>query len=54
MPIIAACPQAQAPTGEFLFHEVLAEDDLEDMGNRIIIEEPSSSVPISDSTHSVA
>jgi hypothetical protein len=54
MPIIAARPQALAPTGEILFHEFLTEDDLGDIGNRIIIEEPASSVPILDSTHSVA
>ena len=32
--------------GDVLFHEVFTEDELEEIGNRIIIEEPSSSRPL--------
>ena len=36
----------QTEDGEVLFNEVFTEDELEEIGNRIIIEEPSSSRPL--------
>lgn len=39
---------------EVLFHEVLTGDELEEIGNRIIIEEPSSSIPLPPFIHPAA